>query len=176
VSAGKFDLVPSVLADLAIDQVFHKVALRPGKPLWFGIKNGDGHRTLVFGLPGNPVSSFVCFELFVRPAIAALAGRGFTKPNLITAQLSHDFDHPGGRAAYLPARLTYRNDDLGGSAASPLKLRSHLVAGESTPNVKILPWQGSGDLAALAHANGLASLPAEKCRLAVGTPIEILVI
>jgi molybdopterin molybdotransferase len=156
--------------------VFHKVALRPGKPLWFGIKNGDEHRTLVFGLPGNPVSSFVCFELFVRPVIAALAGRGFSQPNLITAQLSHEFDHPGGRATYLPACLKYGNEDLRGSAASPPDPRTHFVAGESTPSVKVLPWHGSGDLAALAHANGLACLPAEKCRLSVGAPIKVMVI
>jgi molybdopterin molybdotransferase len=152
-----------VLADLGIDQVFHKVALRPGKPLWFGIKNGDERRTLVFGLPGNPVSSFVCFELFVRPTIAALAGRGFSQPLTITAQLNHEFEHGGGRAAYLPARVNYRNDELRRS-------------GDLEPAVEILPWQGSGDLAALAHANGLACLPAEKCRLAVGAPIKVLVI
>jgi molybdopterin molybdotransferase len=163
VSAGKFDLVPSVLADLGIEQVFHKVALRPGKPLWFGIKQDGQRRALVFGLPGNPVSSFVCFELFVRPAIAALAGRGFPQPNLITAQLSHEFDHRGGRAAYLPARVTYRKDEFRGS-------------GDAAPAAEILPWQGSGDLAALAHANGLAQLPAEKCRLAVGATIKLMLI
>ena len=176
VSAGKFDLVPSVLAELGIEQVFHKVALRPGKPLWFGIKQDGERRTLVFGLPGNPVSSFVCFELFVRPAIAALAGRGFCQPDIITAKLNQEFDHSGGRAAYLPARVTYRNDNLGGRPASPADPRMRFSAGESAPSVEILPWQGSGDLAALAHANGLAGLPAEKCRLAVGTPIKVMVI
>ena len=79
VSAGKFDLVPQVLAELGVEQVFHKIALRPGKPLWFGVKKDGERSVLVFGLPGNPVSSLVCFELFVRPAIAALAGRGFAQ-------------------------------------------------------------------------------------------------
>ena len=87
VSAGKFDLVPEVLAELGVEEVFHKIALRPGKPLWFGVKDFGDRRTLVFGLPGNPVSSFVCFELFVRPAIAALAGRGFAVSNPISARL-----------------------------------------------------------------------------------------
>ena len=72
VSAGVLDLVPAVLRDLGVEQVFHKVNLKPGKPLWFGTRK---LRTLVFGLPGNPVSSLVCFELFVRPAIAKLSGR-----------------------------------------------------------------------------------------------------
>src|SRR5262249_12513264 len=65
VSAGKFDLVPGVLQELGVRAHFHKVALKPGKPLFFGTREG----VLVFGLPGNPVSSFVCFELFVRPAL-----------------------------------------------------------------------------------------------------------
>src|SRR4029077_19262939 len=62
-SAGKFDLVPQVLAEQGVEQVFHKIALRPGKPLWFGIKVDGARRVLVFALPGNPVSSLVCFEL-----------------------------------------------------------------------------------------------------------------
>ena len=143
VSAGKFDLVPQVLAELGVEQVFHKIALRPGKPLWFGIKRDGDRRVLVFGLPGNPVSSLVCFELFVRPAIAALAGRGFSQLSAVRAKLSHAYDHAGGRAACLPARLTECGSELA---------------------VEILPWHGSADLATLAQANGLARLPAEKQR------------
>jgi molybdopterin molybdotransferase len=175
VSAGKFDLVPSVLAEIGIDQVFHKVALRPGKPLWFGIKNGEQHRTLVFGLPGNPVSSFVCFELFVRPAIGALAGRDFSQPNLITAQLSHEFDHRGGRAAYLPARIDVAaNVEFANRVANVCELRLRAIA--AGPCVKILPWQGSADLATLANANLLAYLPAEKCHLEPGATIKVMMI
>ena len=65
VSAGKFDFVPSVLKDLGVETHFHKINLKPGKPLLFGTREGK----LVFGLPGNPVSSFVGFELFVRPDV-----------------------------------------------------------------------------------------------------------
>ncbi len=75
VSAGVLDLVPGMLGELGVEQVFHKIRLKPGKPLWFGVQRADGGDRLVFGLPGNPVSSLVCFELFVRPAIARLAGR-----------------------------------------------------------------------------------------------------
>lgn len=160
VSAGDFDLVPGVLDELGVEMVFHKIALRPGKPLWFGVKNSGAHRSLVFGLPGNPVSSFVCFELFGRPTIAALAGRGFAEPAMITAELSHEFDHRGGRAACLPARVT----------------PSHRAKKGARPGVEILPWQGSADLAALARANGLVRLPAEKLELSPGTPVDVLTI
>src|SRR5205085_7435513 len=75
VSAGVLDLVPATLERLGVQQVFHKVSLKPGKPLWFGVNpSGEGGKTLVFGLPGNPVSSLVCSELFVRPTIQKLRG------------------------------------------------------------------------------------------------------
>lgn len=163
VSAGKFDLVPQVMAELGVKLVFHKVALRPGRPLWFGVHDRDEHRVLVFGLPGNPVSSFVCFELFARPAIAALAGRGFVGLPTCAARLSHDYDHAAGRAACLPARLADAIASLG----------------EGTPRlagVEILPWHGSADLATLAQANGLVHLAAERVRLAAGTLVDVLVI
>src|SRR5205823_9213416 len=76
VSAGKLDLVPGVLEELGVQAHFHKVALKPGKPVFFGTRNG----TSVFGLPGNPVSALVCFELFVRPAIRRLAGHAKSGP------------------------------------------------------------------------------------------------
>jgi molybdopterin molybdotransferase len=153
VSAGKFDLVPQVLAGLGVEQIFHKVALRPGKPLWFGTKKAGQQTTLVFGLPGNPVSSLVCFELFVRPAIAALAGRGFSHLSSVRATLEHDYDHAGGRAACLPALITQR---------------------DSERTVQILPWHGSADLATLAQANGLVRLPVEARRFEAGTSLDVL--
>src|SRR6202011_3921886 len=70
VSAGKLDLVPGVLQELGVEPYFHHVALKPGKPVSFGTRGA----TLVFGLPGNPVSSLVTFLLFARPALQALAG------------------------------------------------------------------------------------------------------
>jgi molybdopterin molybdotransferase len=158
VSAGKFDLVPLVLTELGVTQVFHKVALRPGKPLWFGIREVTDCRTLVFGLPGNPVSSFVCFELFVRPAVAALAGHGFCGLPSYVASLEHDYDHAAGRAACLPARVT------------PALFVS---AAEASHRVTILPWQGSADVATLARANALALLPAEGARYTAGTAINV---
>ena len=165
VSAGKFDLVPNALSELDVRQVFHKVALRPGKPLWFGVKDHGDRQTLVFGLPGNPVSSFVCYELFARPAIAALAARGFHGPSPIQARLSHDFSYKGGRASCLPARIAPA------SASSAIHSRS---GGESLPTVEILPWHGSADLVALARANAMARFGVEPAQFAAGAVVDAI--
>ena len=169
VSAGKFDLVPDALAELGVDEVFHKVALRPGKPLWFGVKKFDDRQVLVFGLPGNPVSSFVCFELFARPAIAALAGRGFATTPVVVARLSHDFHYKGGRASCLPARLSASeikprqpDESVGSGSGSALSL------------VEILPWHGSADLVTLAQANALVRLGTEPERLSAGARVDVM--
>jgi molybdopterin molybdotransferase len=172
VSAGKFDLVPSVLAELGVEPVFYKVALRPGKPLWFGVKNDGNRRVLIFALPGNPVSSLVCFDLFVRPAIAALAGRGFIGAKSIRARLSHAYEHAGGRAARLPARLLPAGQSSAPMAGSQLEREP--TDQLSTPSVEILPWHGSADLASLVKANGLACLPVEKRRFEAGSWLEVV--
>jgi molybdopterin molybdotransferase len=169
VSAGKFDLVPSVLAELGVEQVFHKISLRPGKPLWFGVKHLGNRSVLVFGLPGNPVSSLVCFELFVRPAIAALSGRDFARSMTVKATLSHAYDHSGGRAACLPARIS----ECGEPLAMPAPSQSGAMAARPL-SVEILPWQGSADLAALAKANGLARLSDKPGRLEAGTRLDVV--
>ena len=116
VSAGKFDLVPGVLTDLGVQALFHKVAMKPGKPVLFGVKRGphpqplsQGPRgeCLVFGLPGNPVASFVCFELFVRPAIRAHDGQLPTAANSLKATLASDYPYRTDRpdAGISPACL-----------------------------------------------------------------------
>lgn len=152
VSAGDFDLVPRVLADLGVVNLFHKVAMRPGKPLWFGVHEENSRRTLVFGLPGNPVSSFVCFELFVRPALGALAGHPFRPASAATARLAEARAAVGERTAYLPARLSVGPD----------------------PEVTLVPWRGSADLAALGEANCLAVFPAGERPFAAGEAVEVL--
>lgn len=134
VSAGVLDLVPGVLADLGVRQVFHKVNIKPGKPMWFGVHAADGPAKLVFGLPGNPVSSLVCFELFVRPALRVLAGQHFSPRATIIARLAAPFTHRGDRPTYYPARATVGRDGY---------------------TVEPLAWQGSGDLRTLASANAL---------------------
>ena len=95
VSAGKFDLVPDVLKDQGVTAHFHKVRMKPGKPLLFGSR-GD---RLVFGLPGNPVSSFVGFELFVRPALRKMMGHEVTGPTFVSVRLAAPFAATNDRPA-----------------------------------------------------------------------------
>ena len=162
VSAGKFDLVPQALAELGVEQVFHKIALRPGKPLWFGVKDDGSRRVLVFALPGNPVSSLVCFELFVRPAIEIFSGRRFTEWATIQGRVAHAYDHSGGRAACLPARLC------------SVSHRDKRAADELLPpSVEILSWHGSADIATLTQANALALFPVEARRFEPGDLLDV---
>jgi molybdopterin molybdotransferase len=152
VSAGKFDLIPDVLRQAGVEQVFHKVRLKPGKPLWFGVMPHAAAQKLVFGLPGNPVSALVCFELFVRPAIRGLMGIRETGPLEATAQLTCEYVQRGDRTTYHPARLTTED-------------------GQRT--VEPLRWQGSGDLRTLAEANALACFPPGQRTFCAGETIVI---
>lgn len=154
VSAGVLDLVPKTLAELGVREVFHKVNLKPGKPLWFGtvgqvlnlpypsLRSQEIGKmlscpTLVFGLPGNPVSTLVCFGLFVKPALAKLAGKtdhAYARP----AALTKDFQQRDARPTYFPAVLSHE---------------------EHCYRVTPLAWRGSADLRALADANCLVYFP-----------------
>jgi len=159
VSAGDRDLAPGILAELGVEKVLHKVAVKPGKPVWFGVwppEQSMGAATYVFGLPGNPVSSFVCFELFVRPLLGQLAGRGFEGLAQRPAVLGADLDHRGGRETYLPAHCEPGPD--GGLSVQPVR------------------WRGSADLAGLARANCLLKLPAEPISLAAGDSGRVLLL
>ena len=153
VSAGVLDLVPQVLGELGVQQVFHKVNLKPGKPLWFGVKRHDDERqTLVFGLPGNPVSTLVCFELFVRPAIFQIDNwvpRGLLKTSAV---LTCDHAQRGARPTYWPAAARFSDGSY---------------------RVTPLPWQGSGDLRTLSDANVLACFPAGDRMFRAGEEIEV---
>ena len=152
VSAGVLDLVPEVLAANGVEQIFHKVHLKPGKPVWFGIKQDSRGDRLVFGLPGNPVSSLVCFELFVRPALAGLAGQAFGSIERRTARLATTHSRFSDRPTYYPARLFELDGQL---------------------QVEPLAWKGSADLRTLADANCLALFPPSDREFAVGDAIEV---
>ena len=135
VSAGTLDLVPQQLAAAGVDRVFHGVDMKPGKPLWFGTRRHESHTTLVFGLPGNPVSSLVCFELFVRPALEKISGI-FRQPERgLVARLGQSFAVKGSRPVYQPAVISV---DAGQLIVRPV------------------PWNGSSDLKATVEANGMA--------------------
>ncbi|HEV3122085.1 MAG TPA: gephyrin-like molybdotransferase Glp [Isosphaeraceae bacterium] len=145
VSAGTRDLVPGALQSLGVTKVFHKVSLKPGKPLWFGVgpARGEGPGTLVFGLPGNPVSSLVCFLVFVRPALGLLRGLPLADSGVRPARLASPFAHRGDRPTYHPATI----------ASEPTESGSPLV-------VQTLDWAGSADLRTVAAADGFALFPA----------------
>ncbi len=151
VSAGKMDLVPHVLGELGVEPHFHKVEMKPGKPVFFGTR-GD---TLVFGLPGNPVSVMVCFELFVRPALRRLAGHADPGPRLVRAVLAEDFPYRTDRPTYHPARL----DD-----------------GPDGWRVRIVPWFGSPDLRALTQANAFAVLPVGDHHHCAGQTLPVVLV
>jgi molybdopterin molybdotransferase len=148
VSAGKLDLVPQVLEELGVTPIFHKVAMKPGKPLFFGVK----HDTLVFGLPGNPVSSLVGFELFVRPALRRLMGKE-PGTELMPAKLAIDFAHRSDRPTYHPAKLQASGD---GWQATPV------------------PWFGSPDLRALAGTNAFVRFEAGERSYRRGDDVKVL--
>ncbi len=137
VSAGTLDLVPSELAAAGVEQIFHKIQMKPGKPLWFGQRIVEGRSCLVFGLPGNPVSSMICFELFVRTALRSFCGTPKPEPKTVSATLLSNVSVRGDRVTYFPAKC-----ELGesGMVAEPVR------------------WSGSADLRSTADANGMIVL------------------
>lgn len=132
VSAGKYDLVEKVLQDLGAEIFFDAVAIRPGKPAVFGWCRGKP----VFGLPGNPVSTMVTFELLVVPAIEALSGHPPRPVPFFKAKLAHPVNEKGTVTHFLPARLTWPSGETGGD-----------------PKVEVLLWEGSGDIGAVVRGN-----------------------
>ena len=135
VSAGRYDLVPKVLASLGVRTVFHKVEQRPGRPLWFGV---SGSGTAVFALPGNPVSTLVCLARYVIPALFTSMGESARTRHKIA--LSAAADVRAKMAVFLPVRL--ESDEWGRVWAQPR------------------PTNGSGDFTALAGTDGFVELPA----------------
>jgi molybdopterin molybdotransferase len=149
VSMGKYDLVETVLKDLGAQFYFDAVAIRPGKPAVFG----RCRDTFVFGLPGNPVSTMVTFELFVTPALDLLSGAEARPLPLLEAKLSEALNEKPGLTHFLPARIQWVG---------------------ATPEVKALPWQGSGDIATMAKANCFLVVPPDREQVAAGERVTVL--
>jgi len=196
VSAGKLDLVPSVLAEMGVRQVFHKVRVKPGQPIWFGVLEpaaagkmgsvgpgsqlkkgtvplgstdlqGDNRllerdsplfqqpaRCHVFGLPGNPVSSMVCCELFVRTAIRRLMGIEPAATAGLPARLTSDHFNSGNRPTYHPARWELSRS---GAVVEPVK------------------WNGSADLSATVEANAMVLFATSDYLYRAGDVVEVFV-
>jgi molybdopterin molybdotransferase len=134
VSMGKFDLVPKVLMQLGVQEVFHNIAQRPGKPMWFGV---GPHGQAVFGLPGNPVSTLVCLIRYVIPAIAEAMGTRRAAPERLA--LAAPVTFKPALAYFLPVIIEH--DDWGRPWASPKATN------------------GSGDFLSLAGTDGFVELP-----------------
>lgn len=153
VSAGKLDLVPSELAAAGVRQVFHKIQMKPGKPLWFGIlPRVGGPPCCVFGLPGNPVSSMVCCELFVRAALRCWSGvqpavKESRKIPILAALRASNH-----RPTYHPARIEWTAEG---------------------PRVSLVDWIGSSDLCATVDANCTVLLPAGDVVWEAGNVVDV---
>jgi molybdopterin molybdotransferase len=139
VSVGEHDLVRGLLAALGVVEVFWRVAVKPGKPIAFSTRGA----TLVFGLPGNPVSSFVGFELFVRPALAALQGAVDPRPAFLPGRLETALQRNGARDELVRGRID------GSGLVTPLRgQESHMIARAAHANALVLVPRGDGELAA----------------------------
>ena len=150
VSAGDFDLVPAEAARQGFATLFHRVAIRPGKPIAFGRRGS----LLWFGLPGNPVSASVCFHVFVRHALDRLEGAAHPGPERVTALLA--------REARTRARETFRD--------------AILSTDHGVNRVELLATAGSHDIGAHGRANALARIPKGDGTLAAGSEVDCIVL
>lgn len=148
VSAGKYDIVEQVLADLGAEFFFDRVAIQPGQPLVFG----RAREEFFFGLPGNPASTMVTFEVFARAAIDLLSGVRETGLPIAWGSLTREFRQKPGLTRFLPARL----DNAG-------------------LNLTPVPWQGSSDVPSLARANAYLVTEPDREHWAAGEMIRMLI-
>ena len=173
VSMGKYDLVEDVLREFGAEFFFTGALIQPGKPVVFGrlprrgnFQTDDAGRPFVpdtgpwtgewtyfFGLPGNPISTQVCFHLFVAPMLRALAGKNDLQPRFVEARLAEDVKGGARVTRFLPAELESSWDGV---------------------TVRVVGWQGSGDVAANARGNCYAVLPAGTAAFARGETVRVL--
>jgi len=147
VSMGKYDLVEQVLEEFGAEFYFTGARIQPGRPIVFG-RARKGKRTYFFGLPGNPVSTLVTFDLFAAHMVAALSG-GSRPLRFATAKLAKPVKTKPGLTRFLPAVL-------------------------AATEVELIPWQGSGDIAATARANCYLVVPEDRPELAAGETVQVL--
>jgi molybdopterin molybdotransferase len=147
VSAGKYDIVEKVLTDLGAEFYFDRVKIQPGQPAVFG----RARAKFFFGLPGNPASTMVTFEIFARAAVELAGGQTEPVLPLLWVRLACEFRQKPGLTRFLPARL-----DPADSTLTPLK------------------WSGSGDIPALTRANAFLVSEPERDHWAAGDWIRVL--
>ncbi len=149
VSMGKFDLVEQALKSLGAQFFFTGALIQPGKPVVFG----EVGSIPFFGLPGNPVSVMVTFELFARQMVEALSGAGPSRLKSASAKLKKDFKTKTGLTRFLPAIVS---------------------GGLYDPEVEVVPWQGSGDMLAAARANCYLVVPPDREKLVKGEMVTVV--
>jgi len=147
VSAGKYDIVERVLADLGAQFFFDRVLIQPGQPLVFGKARGK----FFFGLPGNPSSTMVTFEIFARAAMELSGGQDEISLEMPSARLTQDFRHKTGLTRFLPARLSADGGDV-----TPVR------------------WQGSSDVPAMTRANAYMVVDADRAEWRAGDWMRVL--
>lgn len=148
-SVGKYDLAEKALRELDAEFFFDAVALRPGKPAVFGWCKGKP----VLGLPGNPVSTMVTFELFAVPVIELRSGYIPQPLPFYKARLSHAIDEKAGVAHFLPARVSWPNGE---------------------PHVELMLWEGSGDIGAVVRGNCFVRVDQPRLHLEPGDWVDVL--
>jgi molybdopterin molybdotransferase len=141
VSKGRYDFVPEVLEEIGVTKLFQGVNQRPGKPFWFGVSKKG---TIIFALPGNPVSTFMCFYRYIKPWLFKSVGM---KDDNVMAVLAEDFLFSGNLVYFLQVAVQNENG----------RLMAHPVEGG-----------GSGDFANLKHVQGFLELPAQKQHFIAG--------
>lgn len=149
VSVGKYDLVEQVLKEIGVEFFFDALAIRPGRPAVFGMCSDKP----VFGLPGNPVSTMVTFELLVVPAMELLGGHPPGSLHLLKAKLAHPVDEKPPLAHFIPARVKWPGGE---------------------PTVEVLHWEGSGDIGAVVRGNCFLVVHESKLRIEAGEMADIL--
>jgi molybdopterin molybdotransferase len=154
VSAGEYDLVEPVLGEFSPEFFFTGVQIQPGKPLVFGrARSSSGKQTYFFGLPGNPISTMVTFELFAKQLVRALSGAAEKPLCGLKAQLAKPYRTKTGLTRFLPAKLSGLWD---------------------APQVEAVKWQGSGDVAAFGRADCLLVVPPDREEFAAGEWMSVL--
>ena len=148
VSVGDYDFVKDALKDLGMEMIFWKVAMQPGRPLVFGTIQGKP----VFGLPGNPVSSMVSFEQFVRPSLLKMMGHRQLFRPVIEAVLKEDIQKKPGRRHFMRAFVSFEKDQYFASVTGP---------------------QGSGILKSMVKANGLVIVPEDREMVRAGEKVKV---
>ena len=155
---GRYDLVEQALSEMHAEFFFTGAKIQPGRPVVFG-KCGEGvparekPATYFFGLPGNPVSTMVTFELFARPMLEALAGQSPRQRPFLHARLKREIDIKIGLKRFLPA----------------------ILSGDfERSEVELVAWQGSGDIAATARANCYIVIPSDRARIPAGEWVAVM--